>query len=193
MNFRIIVFILAFITLEFAAVAEVPNTLVVTSAAEPGVFTVFYKKPVTGKVKLSIFDKQNKLIFQEVLNHVGAFKRPYNFSNLAEGEYVFVLEDKNGKQEERINYQIRKVLTFVRVSAVVNEPNKYILNVVTNGKESVSIKIFDDLKGLVHEQSVEVNGSYGLIYNLNKAKSSSEANVTFEITSASGKVTTAKF
>jgi hypothetical protein len=193
MNLRAIVFILAFVIMGLAAFAEVPGTLIVTPAAEAGVFTVIYKKHVVGKVKLSIFDKENNLVYKEVVGNIGSFTRPYNFNELAEGEYTIVLEDSNGRHEEKINYQIRKPLSFIKVSEVVNEDHKYVLNVVTNEKENVSVRIFDNLNGLIHKQEIEVNGNYGLLYNLSKVKSSSTAVITFEITTESGKVVTTTF
>jgi hypothetical protein len=189
---RVIILILAFIIIGLAAFAENPLAFSVTSA-ETGVFTVMYKRPETGKVKLSIYNDHNKLVFAEVLSNVGSFIRPYNFNELAEGDYTIVLEDKNGRHEEKISHKSADVLSFIRVNAVANETDKYVLNVVTNGKESVSVKIFDNVKGLVHEQQVEVTGSYGLLYNLNKVKSSASAIVIFEVTTASGKVVTAMF
>jgi hypothetical protein len=75
----------------------------------------------------------------------------------------------------------------------VNEDHKYVLNVVTNEKENVSVRIFDNLNGLIHKQEIEVNGNYGLLYNLSKVKSSSTAVITFEITTESGKVVTTTF
>jgi hypothetical protein len=189
---RVIILILAFIIIGLAAFAENPSAFTVTSA-EKGVFTVMYKRPETGKVKLSIFNIDDKLIFSEVLNNVGSFVRPYNFNELAEGEYTIVLEDKNGRYEEKISHKSPGIVSFIKVNAVANESDKYVLNVVTNAKESVYVKIFDNVKGLVYEQQVEVTGSYGLLYNLNKVKSSANAIVIFEVTTGSGKVVTTMF
>jgi hypothetical protein len=79
---RVIILILAFIIIGLAAFAENPSAFSVTSA-ETGVFTVMYKRPETGKVKLSIYNDHNKLVFAEVLSNVGSFIRPYNFNELA--------------------------------------------------------------------------------------------------------------
>ena len=65
--------------------------------------------------------------------------------------------------------------------------NKYILNVTNNGTEEVLVRIFDNENVMIHEQAVEVTGSFGLIYNLNHVKSNTTSNVTFEVSTSSGK------
>jgi hypothetical protein len=193
MNLRAIVLVLAFVIIGLTAFAETPSPSFTITSAETGVFTVFYQRPEAGKVKLSIYDKQNVLVFKEILSTTGSFKRPYNFSELAKGEYTIVLEDKNGRQEEKVNYQSHSPLSFIKVSKAADQKDKYVLNVVTTGSEVVSVKIFDSLKGMIHEKEITVDGSLGLLYNLSQVKSSDSAVVIFEVTTANGQTVTAMF
>ena len=51
------------------------------------VVKVFYKKLAEAKVKITILDQENKAVFtEEVKSHAG-FIRPYNLSQLPEGDY----------------------------------------------------------------------------------------------------------
>jgi hypothetical protein len=55
------------------------------------------------------------------------------------------------------------------------------------------VRIYDNAKGLVHEQEIEVNGNYGLIFNLSKVRSSEKSIVMFEVSTSAGQVQTAMF
>ena len=79
------------------------------------------------------------------------------------------------------------IFSTISVSEVANEENKYILNVTNNGTENVEVKIYDNLQTLLHVQTVNVTGSFGLIYNLNQVKAVSST-VTFEVITGSGKI-----
>ncbi len=109
---------------------------------------------------------------------------------MTEGEYTVVLEDKNGKQSEKISYTVNHVTSFVSVSPVANQDGKYRLNVYNNGSENVDVRIFTQEGLLVHDQVLNVNGNYALIYNLKQVTSPA---FTFEVTTSNGNVKTVKF
>jgi hypothetical protein len=67
------------------------------------------------------------------------------------------------------------------------------LNVITTGAEGILVKIYDNTNDLVHVQNVEVSGYFGLVFDLSKIKTTPSSTVTFEISTASGKVETAVF
>lgn len=179
----------AFVLVSFmsvAAVADSPASLSVTST-DASVYNVVYKASEAGKVKVSIYTKRNQLVFSEVLNNVTSFKRPYNFSQLEEGEYTIVLEDKNGKQVETVNYTTSKIISVINVKKLADNDNKYVLNVITNKAQDVFVKIYDGKNTLIYVQTLEVSGYFGLIYDLSKVKSTNEP-LTIEVSTASGQV-----
>jgi hypothetical protein len=179
--------------MSFTAVAGSPAIVTVTPAANGMVFNINYKTTEAGTVKVSIYNNANQLVFAETINNVASFIRPYNFSQMSEGEYTIVVVDKNSNQVEKVNYSLNKLTSFISVSQVANAENKYALNVSNNGTEVVYVKIYDNNETLIHEQSVEVTGSFGLIYNLSQVKSTTGSAVTFEISTSNGKTQTIKF
>jgi hypothetical protein len=190
MNSQFVALVFASFFMTATAFADSPATLTVTSASDAKVYTVVYKAAETGKVKVSIYTKSNQLVFSEVLTNVTSFKRPYNFSELEEGEYTIVLEDKNGKQVEKINHVANKINSVINVKKLIDADNKYVLKVITNASETVSVKIYDEANGLIYVQSVDVTGFFGLVYDLSKVKSTPASTVTFEISTSSGKTET---
>jgi len=66
------------------------------------------------------------------------------------------------------------------------------LNVVSNSTDVVSVKIFA-ADVLLHEQTVEVNGNFGLVYNLAQVRAKTDAAITFVVTTKDGKTQTVQF
>lgn len=172
------------------AFAASPTTLAVKSAEKLNVYNIHYRTTEKGTVKLSIIDSKDKAVYSEVLFNTSSFVRPFNFSQLNEGEYTVVLEDKNGKQSEKISYTINHVTSFVSISPVANQDGKYRLNVYNNGLENVDVRIFAQNGDLIHDQVLSVKGSHALIYNLKQVASPA---FTFEVTTSNGSVKTIKF
>lgn len=170
---------------SFSSFAKNPTMEV--APVSGSVYNVFYKSVDAGTVKVSILNSNKEVVFSETLTEVSSFKRPYNFSNLAEGNYTIVLEDKNGKQVQEVSYQMNKVNTFIHVNQLATDDNKYVLNVTNDGAENVYVKIYKNGTEILHEQQLTVNGTYALMYNLSLVKAT-DSTITFEVTASSGKV-----
>jgi hypothetical protein len=192
MKSKISVFTFAFLMSAVVTFADTPSSLAVVPVTSQGIYKVYYKSAEASRVRVSIYGERNELVFTEVLSNVTAFVRPYNFSELAEGQYTIVLEDKNGQQVEKVNYVVNRVNSVIRVTEVANSSNKYCLNVVNDGAENVSVKIYD-ANQLLHEEVIAVKGQYGIIYNLNKVVRTPGNNLTFEVVTSSGAVKSVTF
>ena len=163
--------------------------MAVVSGATTGVYKLIYKGTEAGKVKVSIFNVNRDLIFTETLLNVESFIRPYNFSNLSQGEYTFVVEDKHGKTEEKVDFYFKKVQSTVEVSKIANELNKYLLSVENKEADLIDVKIIDSENNVLHQQAMTVNGKFSVIYNLSTVK----GEITFEVTGSNGETKTIKY
>jgi hypothetical protein len=159
-------------------------------ASKNSVFKVRYVSEQKGTVVVSILDKKNAIVFQEEIYSNGSFIRPYNFSNLAEGEYTIVMKDENGEQRQTINYAVAKSNCFAHVTEIRNQKNKYWLNIVNNGEEKMSVSIYSLTGELLHKQSVTVDGSYSKIFNVSQLN---QPAVVFEVSDNNGVVYTSLF
>jgi hypothetical protein len=183
MNSKITALLFALVSITFSVAAKNPTPFAVVASSKTSVYNIYYTAAEPGKVKVSILNSESQLVFTEVLNNVSSFKRPYNFSQLSEGQYTIVVEDKNGKHVDQVNYTMNKVQSFISVVEAANAENKYVLNVTNNGSEEVLVKIFNGTT-LLHSQSLKVTGNFGLVYNLTKIKS--PETITFEVTTGNG-------
>lgn len=175
-----------FIVFAFMSITAMANvSLAVTAAPVANVYNVNYKAVETGKVKVFIYNYKNELVFSEVLNGVASFSRPYNFSEMEEGSYTIVLESKNGKQTQTVYHSFSKATTFITVKELTDAANKYQLSLASSTGDVVSVKIYNASSALLHEERLNVLGRTGVVFDLTKVKSES---ITFEISTASGKV-----
>jgi hypothetical protein len=154
------------------------------------VFKVQYVSEQKGIVAVSILDKKNTIVFQEEIYSNGSFVRPYNFSNLNEGEYTIVMKDENGEQRQTINYSLVKSTSFAHVSEIKNQKSKYWMNIVTNGEEKMNVRIYSLTGELLYDQTVTVEGSYSKIFNVSQLN---QPAVVFEVSNNNGVVYTSLF
>lgn len=186
MKLKLSALIVVLASMSFSAVADATASFSVSPAESQHVFNIKYKSLETGTVKISVYDSGNTLLFTEVLTNVSSFVRPYNFSELKEGEYTIVVSDKSGEQIQKVNYSTNKISSYIKVTELANTESKYVVNITNNGSEDVRVKIFMNDDTLLHDQIERVSGSFGLVYNLSKIKTATS--ITFEITTNSGKV-----
>ncbi|HEY3403252.1 MAG TPA: hypothetical protein VGK59_07685 [Ohtaekwangia sp.] len=153
-----------------------------------GIFKLVYISNAPGSVKVSIANTKGETIFQETIPKTASFARPYNFNDQGTGEYKITVEDKDGKTEKKIAYTIKKVESLVDVFPIANTPNKYLLSVENKESDQIQVKILDTSNNLLHEESINVNGKFSVVYNL-KVKTKP----TFEVTGSSGNTKTFTF
>jgi hypothetical protein len=154
------------------------------------VFKVKYVSEQKGLVSVTILDNKNEIVFQEKIYSTGSFIRPYNFSNLTEGEYTIVMKDEQGEQRQTINYTGAKSTSFAHVAEIKNQKSKYWLNIVNGGEEKMYVRIYSLTGELLHDQSVVVNGSYSKIFNVSQLN---QPAVVFEVLDNKGLVYTSLF
>lgn len=178
------------IALLLISIASFATNITVKTNKE-GVFAIQYKNTEKGNVRVYILNSKNQEIFSENFQNVSSFTRPYNFTQLAEGEYTIVIEDRNGKQTEKINYTRNKLVSYVHVSRVPNKENKFWLNVANNGTETLTVNIYSENGTRLHEQSVEVTGTLSMVYDLTKVKTAKT--IVFEVVDGNNTIHTTSF
>jgi hypothetical protein len=162
-------------TLVFARGIDDPrpvkgSSVAVTNAAGSTLYKVYYKAEKPSRVKVSIIDDSGRTIFDETLNKIDGFLRPYNFDGLPEGLYTVRVEDEYGKTVERVNYKAGRVEKLIHVQKLVNE-NKYMLSISSPKPEDVFIYFFDEKGNLVYNEIQSIDGAFAQVYNLQDMKS----------------------
>jgi hypothetical protein len=155
-------------TLVFARGIDGPikgSSVAVTNIIGSTLYKVYYKSERLGKVKVSIMDENGNTLFNETMNKVDGFLRPYNFEGLPEGQYTVKVEDENGKTVEKVNYKLGRVDKLIHVQKLAGE-NKYMLSIASPKPEDVFIYIFDEKDNLIHNEIQFIKGEFAQVYNL---------------------------
>lgn len=146
------------------------SSVAVTNNIGSTLYKVYYKSERLGNVKVSIIDEKGNTLFDERMNKVDGFLRPYNFQGLPEGQYTVKVEDDNGKTVEKVNYKAGRVEKLIHVRKLA-EDNKYMLSICSPVPEDVYIYIFDEKDNLIHNEIQSVRGEFAQVYNLKGIKS----------------------
>lgn len=146
-------------------------------------FKLLYKGTPNTDVKIQILNDDNEIVFSEKIKNEDGFLRPYNFTELPEGNYRFQLTDVNGRQTEQVNYRKEingKVAHLLRVGGS-NE--KFILSVPNKGTDILTVTIYDGENAVLYTEREKITGDFAKVYTFKGFR----GNVTFNVTDSQGK------
>jgi hypothetical protein len=161
----------------FAALLVTVAAMSATAKNEPGnagmavvatkgseVVKVIYRGEAAGRVKITIFNASTEIVFSETRSSVDGFILPLNFSGLQSGEYTIELTDASGTKSEKINYQPINA-SNIHVSKLNNE-GRFLLSVVKDADEDITVRIYDAHNNLVHNSTKKVSGDLAELYSI---------------------------
>jgi len=178
-----------FSTMMFAGVAnEISDASKVSvKKGKESNFIVMYKPEKAMNVRVAIVNELGNTIFSETLKNTEGFMRPYNFSGLSEGIYTIEIADASGEHTELIDFRTGNVEKSINVKKIAG--SKYLLTASGEGKEDITINIYDAFDTLIHSETAVTDGNFGQVYNLGKMDNA----IKFEIKSQDGVVKTVKY
>ena len=145
------------------------------------VVKIFYRSENADRVKVTIYDAAAKAVFSEEIKNRSSFVRPYNLENLPFGEYTIVLEDRNGRTEERVTYA--KPAVQVQANIIkVRDSRKAIVTLFSNAATEVTYSVLDIDNNVLYSQTQKVNGQAAKSFNLEKVKGA----VTVQVSDSKG-------
>lgn len=155
-----------FSSVSFASTLDNPVAVARMGVIRSGsVFKVFYKGTALNRVTINIYDSKGLLVFTDKLGKQENFVRPYNFSELADGQYTIELNDQLGKQVESVEYKhgkIEKLATLIKVAG----ESKFLLAVPSQGQDVLKVKITNESGDVVYEGEEKIQGDFARIYDL---------------------------
>ena len=180
------VLLAALLSASVLAFANEPGSskVAVVNSKESAIFKVIYAGEAKGTVTLNILDNAGSVVYHEKIKNIENFARPLNFSGMTPGEYTIEIADNTGnKIQRKVSYATKASLNNVRITKT-GEAGKYLFSVANQGPEEVTVKIYNDASELVHDQTVTINGKYGVVYNLKEIS----GEPTFTVTDKTGTV-----
>jgi hypothetical protein len=143
----------------------------VESSPRGSVYNLKYVSDKATKVNIVITDEDGKTILVDDL-YGKNFIRPYNFSQLPQGDYHVAVKNNDGTTELALNHKNETVNPVHTVSVKALENDRFQLTVIGNSADAVVVSIYDNRGELVHSEAVVKKGSFSQIYDLAKIKAS---------------------
>lgn len=165
----------------FAGEVNVPKATATKVDLKDGIVKIFYRSENSDRVKVTIYDADSNVIFSEQIKQESSFVRPYNLKNLPYGEYTVVLEDRNGRTEEKISYNKKSTEVF---ASIINKKDSRGAMVALFSKDAteVTYRILDDQKNVLYSEVHNVKGQDTKVFNLEKILGA----VTIEVSDSNG-------
>jgi hypothetical protein len=175
----------ALLVITSATIAKTPdNPASSISLLKKGeTIRLLYKSTEPNDVKILILNEDNQIVFTEKIRATDGFIRPYNFSQLPQGNYSIALIDSKGRQTEQVNYRIEQVRKLMHVVRVSGTKDKFVLSVPNEGESKLSVTIYDDMNRVLYNGKENVAGDFARMYNLKDHV----GKVTFEVSDSQGR------
>lgn len=165
----------------FAGGETAPKATSTSVSMKGEIVKIFYYSENSDKVKITIFDAASKAVFTEEIKRKSHFIRPYNLENLPYGEYTVVLEDRNGKTEEKVMFAKEPV----GINATIiqkKDSRKALVTLFSTGQTEVTYTVLDIDNNVLYSKSETVMGQASKSFNLEKVKGA----VTVQVADSKG-------
>ena len=168
-------------SVTFANSPDIPKTNMAV-LKNGSTIKLLYKGDKQSDVKVSILNAENRIVFTEKIKNTDGFARPYNFSELPEGNYSFRLTDNAGIVTEQVTYEkklpAQKIMHLLRVPGT----NKLLLSIPNRGKQDIAVTIYDEMNDVVYSGEQTIEGDFAQVYSFGKYKGS----ITFVVSDSDG-------
>lgn len=165
---------------------------IVRTSSKNSVYQLVYLSQIHGTVTVSITDASGNIIMTDrVKNIEDGFMRPYNFSAIAEGNYLIEIQDSKGKVKVPFIHKVNKDMQPLKVNVrALPAEKKFKLVMVGNNENLLQVNILDQANTLVYTDYINASSNFSKVYDLTKVRAS---NFTFEIRNADKLISTQQF
>ncbi len=142
------------------------ETLVSVKVLEPGKVQVAYYGKATEVVRVSIYDNNDKAVFEESIRSTGGVKKPYNLRELPYGNYKFKVRVNDEFTVHDVEYKAPMYPGNVKMQVKAIDGDKIKMMVMGPGYKDFKLRIYNENNKLLHQQVVRQKDNYGRVFNL---------------------------
>ena len=184
--------VVLFCTQVFANETDEPiapnsSSVAVTNLSGSSLFKLYYTAYTAGDVRVKILNHSGRVVFTEKFKKTDGFIRPYNFEDMAAGDYTIQIENTGGKHIEKVHYSAGKIEKLINIVKLAEE-GKYLLSVSSKGADHVNVNIYNEHNELIHSESRYINKEFAEVINLKGIN-----DFTIEVTDSKGLLKTLKY
>jgi 5-hydroxyisourate hydrolase-like protein (transthyretin family) len=152
------------------------------------VVKVFYKGSSSSNVKIKIFNAEAQEVYSETIVKTDGFVRPYNISQLPQGNYRIEMTDGASEYRENITVSPARQPMF-HVLPMKESAGKFLLLVAKVPNSEVTVTVYNRDGVQVHKQVNKANEDFAQVLNLEKIN----GEVTIHVADSNGTSKTYSF
>jgi hypothetical protein len=163
----LVMLILMISVVLYGTAGDSPAPSKVTVVKGNGLVKVIYVGDHPDHVKVTILDDHGKKIFSEQIKEDDGFIRPYDFSELPDGDYTVTVSDGDIQFEEKIEHREEEQLRLLaHVTKIDSGEDRYLLSVPGKGEQEITIKLYNDQFNLLYEGKERIVNGFAQVYNI---------------------------
>jgi len=128
-------------------------------------FRLIYKSNKISNVEVAIYNDHNQLQFSEVIRKVDGFVRPYDFSQLANGNYRIVVKNQSEDLTESVKLTTKASALMAQVVKVKGAENKFLLMVSDKNSSFVTVQVMGNINVTMYEKRESINGELAKLFS----------------------------
>jgi hypothetical protein len=127
-------------------------------------YKLIYPVRNAGIVYVKIYDQQGQQVFSDRIRNKNGFMKPYDFSNMPDGNYKFMIKSDGGKIITDVVHKLHEDDLNIALGDT-GEKDAYRLVVTGVKKDPVYVNIYDYKDQLVFEDIVKVGKNFSRVYS----------------------------
>ncbi len=141
-----------------------------------------------GKVKLSILNESGQKLHQQTFKVKENLMMPYDLSNLPEGEYYFMIESKNGEEDDKAVYTVTskaapEELPLMAYGKALDKTS-FRLAVVGLEQPGVDVRIWHNNGKVIFTENINQEEGFSKVYHVDNM---TVKDVSVQVTDAKGR------
>lgn len=145
------------------------NELVSIENIEPGKVQVAYYGKSPEVVRVSIYNEDNKAVFNENIKSVTGIKKPYNLKELPYGEYQFKIRVNDEVIVHHVKHEAPMYPGNVIMQAESFGEGKIKTMLMGPGVKDFKLRIYDQDNKLLFQQDINQKENFGRVFNFQES------------------------
>ena len=136
-------------------------------------YDLYYVSESDAPVTISIYDDEGILITSDKVKNHRSFKRTYNFTNMASGDYKVVVNNEEGRGSQQVFHNPKTSDLQTMISQVPNTKSFNVLVGEFDTTQPVTVKVYNSDNKLIFKDQITEAQSFNKVYNLTKVQDTS--------------------
>jgi len=165
------------------------SQLEVVAQQSKSILKVIYQGTSNGKAVLKVYNQSGDVVFMDRIFTEKGFIRPLNFSGMEKGTYKIEVSTSQGTSVKSVEYveaeDTKAVVTANEAAGIkavhiakLNAEGKYLISISNQGENNVTVRVYDGNKNIISNKRININGNYGVVYNLKDVAGTPSIEVT---------------